>query len=183
MTGKLYDNSFEDAGRLIKLDEGGDDQLVRGLYAMSVPERLLTHAKTPLNSYFSSTPALKDPNDYLPPLFYDPKSEPKTYELSTLINGDTLRISTEKLSQVYGGLIGPALDLANVKAWVTYELESWYEDEYVVVNANEWKSTSIIESKFNNYGGTTSPTCQLATLGNLRSEVELFDIGDGVQAI
>lgn len=177
-TVRLFDGDFNDNGPLKELSESGTVSLNRQLYVSNVPSFSLVHAKTPLNESFSSAPTSNDPNDYLPPLAYSANESPKTYEISQLVDGDLVTISTEKLFQVFGGKSGPSLDTGNVKAWATYELESWIEDGTTLTNATDWKSTSIVPSKVDTYSG--SPTYQLYTLSNLISEIDNFNIGDGI---
>ena len=177
-TVRLFDGDFNGNGPLKELSESGTVSLNRQLYVSNVPSFSLVHAKTPLNDSFSSAPTSNDPNDYLPPLAYSANESPKTYEISQLVDGDLVTISTEKLFQVFGGKSGPSLDTGNVKAWATYELESWIEDGTTLTNATDWKSTSIVPSKVDTYSG--SPTYQLYTLSNLISEIDNFNIGDGI---
>jgi hypothetical protein len=177
-TVRLFDGDFNDNGPLKELSESGTVSLNRQLYVSNVPSFSLVHAKTPLNGSFNSAPTSNDPNDYLPPLAYSANESPKTYEISQLVDGDLVTISTEKLFQVFGGKSGPSLDTGNVKAWATYELESWIEDGTTLTNATDWKSTSIVPSKVDTYSG--SPTYQLYTLSNLISEIDNFNIGDGI---
>ena len=177
-TVRLFDGDFNANGPLKELSESGTVSLNRQLYVSNVPSFSLVHAKTPFNESFSSAPTLIDPNDYLPPSSYSANESPKTYEISQLVDGNLVTISTEKMFQVFGGKSGPSLDTGNVKAWATYDLESWIEDGTTLTNATDWKSTSIVPSKVDTYSG--SPTYQLYTLSNLISEIDSFNIGDGI---
>ena len=178
---KLFDGAFVDNGPLVKLSDGGAEKLSRSLYVLNVSGQTLDHAATPVDDSFVSVPTLVDPNDYIPPIFYNPKAAPKTYEVLSLVNGNTFKISTEKMRLVYSGTTGPALDIANVKAWATYEVDTWIDDNTTLTNSTDWKSTSIVPSKIDTYGGTSNPSYQLFTLDTLVSKSEYFDVGDGLK--